>query len=71
MKPIGARKKSDKGIRITVTSPFIYDLYYNIRAYHQRHRLQSIGWTAHQRVTEHISTGYEPKSSGSGGGAIR
>ena len=24
--------------------------------YHQRHRLQSIGWTAHQRVTGHIST---------------
>ena len=25
--------------------------------YHQRHRLQSSGWTAHQRVTGHISTG--------------
>ena len=25
----------------------------------------------HQRVTGHISTGYDPKSSGSGGGAIQ
>ena len=24
--------------------------------YHQRHRLQSIGWMDHQRVTEYIST---------------
>ena len=34
--------------------------------YHQRHRLQSSGWTAHKRVTGHILTGYESISSGSG-----
>ena len=38
---------------------------------HQRDRLQSIGWTAHQRVTRHISTGHEPISSGSSGGYIQ
>ena len=27
-----------------------------IRVYQQYHRLQSSGWTAHQRVTGHIST---------------
>ena len=31
-------------------------LYYDIRAYHQRHRPQSSGWTAHQCVIEYIST---------------
>ena len=38
------------------SSPFIYILYYDIQAYHQHHRLQSSGWTAHQRVTVNIST---------------
>ena len=37
---------------------------------HQRHCFQSSGWTAHQHVTGHIFTGYDPKCSGSGGGAI-
>ena len=37
--------------------------------FNQLHRLQSSGWTAHQRVTGHNSTGHEPMSSGSGGGA--
>ena len=39
--------------------------------FHQLHCLQSSGWTAHQRVTGHISKGHKPKSSGSGRGAIR
>ena len=52
-------------------SPFTYVLYYDIRVYHQHHRFQSSGWTAHQRVTGNIYTGYERKPSGSGGGAIR
>ena len=52
------------------SSPFIYILYYDIQAYHQHHRLQSSVWTAHQRVTGYISTGYEPKSSWSGGGVL-
>ena len=39
--------------------------------YHQRHHLQSSGWMAHQHVTGYIFTGYEPKSSGLGGGAVQ
>ena len=39
--------------------------------YHQHHRLQSSGWTSHQRNTGHISTGYEHKYYGSGGGAVQ
>ena len=38
-----------------------------VSAYHQYYRLQSSGWTAHLRVTGYITTGYEPKSSGSSG----
>ena len=38
--------------------------------YHQQHHLQSSDCTFHQRVIGHISTGYELKSSGLGGGAI-
>ena len=49
---------------------FTYNIYYNIRAFHQYHRLQSSSWTAHLRVTGHISTGYEPKSSWLGGGIL-
>ena len=41
-----------------------------VRAEHQRHRLQPSGWMDHQRVNGHISTGYEPKSSGPGGGVL-
>ena len=37
-------------------SPFAYILYQNIHLFHQRHHLQSSGWTAHQGVTGHIST---------------
>ena len=50
--------------------PFTYVLYEDIQAYHQRHRLQSSGWTAHQRVTGYVSTGYKPKSFGSGGSVL-
>ena len=39
--------------------------------YNQLHLLHSSGWTAYERMTGHISTGYETKSSGLGGGAIR
>ena len=39
--------------------------------FHQLYCLQSIGWTAHKRVTGHIFTGHKPKSSGLGGAARR
>ena len=36
-------------------SSFTYVLYQDIRLFHQRHHLQSSGWTAHKHVTGHIS----------------
>ena len=36
--------------------PFAYNIYQDIRAYHQRHCLQSSSWMVHQRVTGYIST---------------
>ena len=47
-------------------SPFTYVLYQFIRLFWQHHCLHYIGWTAHQYVTGHISTGYEPNYSWSG-----
>ena len=35
---------------------FCIQHYHYMRVYHKYHRLQSSGWTAHLRVTEHIST---------------
>ena len=53
-------KSSSFAYEPTTTYEFIFEY----------HRLQSSGWTAHLRVTGHISTGYDPKSSGSGGGIL-
>ena len=36
--------------------PVTYALYQDIRFFYHHHRLQYSGWTAHQRVTGHIST---------------
>ena len=36
--------------------PFTYVLYHEIRMFHQCYHLQSIGYTAHQRVMGHIYT---------------
>ena len=49
--------------------PMFYTSTYGL--FQQSRRLQSISKTAHQGVTEHISTGHDPKSSGSCGGAIQ
>ena len=39
-------------------SPITYILYQDICLVNQCHSLQSIRWTDHQRVMEHISKGY-------------
>ena len=50
---------------------FAYVLYQDILLFHQHHRTQFSGWTAHQRMTGYISTDHNPKYSESGGGAIQ
>ena len=54
-----------------ILSLFTYIFYQGIGLICQHHCFLSSRWTYHQRATGHISIGHNPKSSGSGGGAIR